>query len=63
MFNVFIVLMNFVFSIMAGVIFSAALGFDWWLLSFIVGVVLWNVAVGAIILFVGFVFANSFERG
>lgn len=63
MFQVFMVLMNVVFSVMSGVVFVAATGFEWWFLTFVVGVVLWNVVVGAIVLFAGFVFGNRFEGG
>lgn len=63
MFNVFVLIMNFVFSVMSGVVFTAALGFDWWLLSFFVGFVLWNVVAGSIVLFVGFVLGNRVEGG
>ena len=55
MWNVFIVMMNVVFSIMAGVIFSAVIGYEWWLVTFFIGFVLWNVAIGAILLVAGFV--------
>ena len=55
MWNMFIVIMNVVFSIMAGVVFAAVVGSSWWFLMFCVGLVLWNVVVGAILLIVGFI--------
>jgi hypothetical protein len=54
MWNVFLVIMNLVFSIMAGVIFTAVFG-GWWLLTFLIGLVLWNVVIGAILLIAGFI--------
>lgn len=55
MWNVFVVIMNLVFSIMAGAICVAVIGSDWWLLTFFIGLVLWNVVIGAILLIVGFI--------
>jgi hypothetical protein len=55
MWNIFILIMNVVFSIMAGVIFAAAIGSDWWLLMFFIGFLLWNITAGAILLVIGFV--------
>ena len=55
MWNVFVVMMNVVFSVMAGVVFATLVGVDWWLLTFFIGFVLWNVFIGAILLIAGFV--------
>lgn len=63
MFNVFLLIMNFVFSVLAGVVCAVVVGWDWWWLTFFVGFVLWNVVIGSIILFVGFVLTNTETKG
>ena len=63
MFSVFVMIMNFVFAVMAGVVLAAISGSDWWPLFFVAGFVLWNfVAVGIVLLF-GFVFVRELEGG
>lgn len=62
MWNVFLVMMNVVFSIMAGVIFTAVFG-GWWLVTFFVGLVLWNILIGAILLIIGFVMSVETIEG
>lgn len=55
MWNVFIVMINVTFSILAGAIFVSLIGSEWWVVTFLVGFLLWNVMVGAILLVTGFV--------
>lgn len=62
MFNVFLLILNFAFSLTAGVVFAVVTGWDLWLISFFVGFVLWNVVVSAILLVVGFVLSESYGR-
>lgn len=61
MFQVAMLIINFVFAFMAGVVFSAVFGFEWWVLTFFVGFVLWNVATASMLLIVGFVLGNRVE--
>jgi hypothetical protein len=63
MWNMFIVTMNVVFSIMAGVVFAVVVGSSWWFLMFCVGLVLWNVLIGAILLIIGFVISVETIEG
>lgn len=63
MFNVFLLILNFAFSLAAGVVFAAAVGVDWWPLTFLIGFLLWNVAAAGIVLAVGFVLGNTDSKG
>jgi hypothetical protein len=55
MWSVFLVIVNVVFSFIAGAVFAAAIGGDWWLLMFCLGLVLWNIVFGSILLIIGFI--------
>jgi hypothetical protein len=63
MFSVFVMIINFVFAFMAGVVLAAVFGYEWWLFTFIVGFVLWNVLAASIVLVLGAVFMNDMEVG
>lgn len=63
MFSVSLMIINFVFAFMAGVVFAAMFGFEWWVFTFAVGFVLWNVFVASIVVFVGFIFMRDLDGG
>jgi hypothetical protein len=63
MFSVALNIINFVFAFMAGVVLAAAFGYEWWLFTFILGFVLWNVLAASIVFVIGVVFMNDIEGG
>jgi hypothetical protein len=56
-------IINFVFAVMAGVVLSAVFAFEWGIFTFFIGFGLWNVMAAGIVLVAGFVFGNRIEGG